>query len=149
MKLLFISLFLLTACGESPLFNHSVEASKNFVRGLPVRTEGHEFKKLGMSFSLDWTEGPSTSESSFVMKTWKTDVSTVNGPYSDLPGILKVVLWMPHMGHGSSPVKITKLANGEYKITNVFFIMQGQWEVRFSVTKNNTVADELTLPYDI
>lgn len=44
---------------------------------------------------------------------------------------LRVTLWMPSMGHGSSPVKVVRLQPGLYRIEKVFFNMRGDWEVRF------------------
>jgi len=87
-------------------------------------------------------------ESRFRMQTWKSGISTVNGPYTDLPSF-KIYLWMPSMGHGSSPVSIKKLASGDYEVNNVFFIMGGRWELRFNILKNNEVVDEVILPYTI
>ncbi len=43
----------------------------------------------------------------------------------------RVTLWMPSLGHGSSPVKVVPLQPGMFRIEKVFFIMRGDWEVRF------------------
>lgn len=50
---------------------------------------------------------------------------------------LKVILWMPDMGHGSSPTRIQKAVDtngnalpGAYRVSNIHFMMGGVWEVR-------------------
>lgn len=42
----------------------------------------------------------------------------------------KLDLWMPSMGHGSSPVTITQVGVNKYQISEAYFIMNGSWEVR-------------------
>lgn len=58
---------------------------------------------------------------------------------------LTVKLWMPEMGHDSSPVKITQLGVNKYKITEAYFIMPGNWEVRVAF-KLEGIAHELHIP---
>ena len=83
------------------------------------------------------------------MRTWKNDSGTMNGPYQDLEKDLHVFLWMPSMGHGSSPVKIQKVADGEYDVTNVNFIMGGKWDLRIQLKEGNQVVDEVVVPLSI
>lgn len=44
----------------------------------------------------------------------------------------KVDLWMQmgQHGHGSSPLKVTQVAPGEYDVTRAFFPMAGEWQIR-------------------
>lgn len=49
-----------------------------------------------------------------------------------------VKLWMPSMGHGSSPVKVEKIAPGLFKVTQVYFIMSGDWEIRIQIKDKQT-----------
>ncbi len=147
--LILLSLFLLGACGESPLWNHKIEKNNFLGNPIFVESEGSHFTKAGYSFSLNWKKGPELGEGQFVLKSWKTDQGTFNGPYLDLPYELKVLLWMPSMGHGSSPTKVTKLATGEYDVTNVYFIMGGNWEVKVQLIKDGKIFDEVILPYNI
>ncbi len=55
---------------------------------------------------------------------------------------LKVIIWMPDMGHGSSPVTITKQAVGHYLVDRVFFSMHGQWQIRIQLKNAAAVAEE-------
>ena len=147
MKLiLMLLLVLLVSCGESPLLNHNMEGS-NFLRN-PVFAESDslKFKKTDFSFIISWQEGPALGESRFIMKTWKKDLGTLNGPYQDLEHQLHIFLWMTSMGHGSAPVKLKKIADGEYEVSNVQFIMGGKWEIKFQLKKDNQVFDETIVP---
>lgn len=47
------------------------------------------------------------------------------------------------MGHGSSPVTITLIEDGIYKANDIFFIMQGPWEVRYQVKDGDKVVEEI------
>ncbi len=58
---------------------------------------------------------------------------------------MNVVLWMPAMGHGSSPVKTELFAVNHYKVTQAYFIMPGQWEVRLTFAVNG-VTHTLAIP---
>ncbi|MFZ3230361.1 MAG: hypothetical protein WA160_09160 [Pseudobdellovibrio sp.] len=59
---------------------------------------------------------------------------------------LKVSLWMPSMGHGSSPVDILPLDETNYfKISNAWFVMTGDWIVRIEFESNGSVF-EINIP---
>ena len=147
--LLFLTLFL-SACGESPLWNHAMEKSGISKNAYEHRAEGYKFSKTKYSFTLDWITGPLKGESKFILKSWHEDLGTLSGPYQDLPNDLHIYLWMPDMGHGSSPVKIKKLGSGEYEVTNVYFIMGGGWEIYFQLLKNkDDVVDEVIIPISL
>lgn len=49
---------------------------------------------------------------------------------------IEVKLWMPSMGHGSSPTVVQratdssgKIIPGTFNVNNVFFVMSGNWEI--------------------
>ena len=60
-----------------------------------------------------------------------------------------VVLWMPEMGHGSSPTSISHLDTGTYRASDVFFVMPGHWQIKFQLKNGNTVEDELVVSITI
>ena len=138
---------LLTACGESPLWNHSMEKAGLDNDFFETRGEGYHFSKSKFSFSLSWVVGPVKGENKFIVKSWNDELGTLNGPYQDLPNKFHVYLWMPDMGHGSAPVKLKKTATGEYEVSNAYFIMPGKWEVYFQILNaKDEVLDEVVLP---
>jgi hypothetical protein len=152
MKLIGLLLFtlFLNSCGESPLLNHKMEKSGLGQNTLEQQDEGHKFTKTNFSFTLDWITGPLKGENKFILRSWHKDLGTLSGPYQDLPNDLHVYLWMPDMGHGSAPVKLTKIAQGEYEVANAYFIMGGLWEIHFQLLKNKVeVLDEVILPFTL
>mgnify|MGYP000547503608 CR=1 FL=1 len=72
---------------------------------------------------------------------------TIYDQQSSRPNIshtIKAYLWMPEMGHGSTPIKINKIADGIYELSNIEFIMGGLWDLHFEfVDDNNTVVQEV------
>lgn len=64
----------------------------------------------------------------------------VHGP-TDIEDQVSVELWMPDMGHGSSPTQVKRATDesgqvipGAFIVSNVYFIMGGKWEVRVTLT---------------
>lgn len=62
---------------------------------------------------------------------------------------IKVVLWMPSMGHGSSPVTVENLKTGTYRASNIYFVMPGEWEIKFQIITNPNEIDEVVLPFTL
>jgi len=67
----------------------------------------------------------------------------------DVNDPVDLVLWMPAMGHGSSPVQVNKLDVGTYEALNVLFVMPGLWEMKFQITDDKGVVDEVVVPINI
>lgn len=42
-------------------------------------------------------------------------------------------LWMPDMGHGSSPTRLTEMTPGCTKVERINFLMEGAWEIRVTL----------------
>ncbi len=87
-----------------------------------------------------WEKVPTESEmGSFLLKfhLQSSPKELIDPSYT-----VQVVLWMPSMGHGSSPVKIQKIETGVYRIYNVFFIMPGEWEIRIQLKDGANVIDQ-------
>ena len=88
------------------------------------------FVKTQACLDFKWEKFPTETEmGSFVFTT--SDQILLDLP-SQTP--IKVVLWMPSMGHGSSPVTVEKISTGLYRAKNVFFTMKGDWEIRFQTS---------------
>lgn len=91
--------------------------------------------------NLRWDQAPVQTEfNSFEFYFHRLETPDVP---VDLELTVAVVLWMPGMNHGSSPVTIEKTANGKFKVTKVYFIMPGAWEIRFQLKRNQDVADQV------
>ncbi|MGO9951981.1 MAG: FixH family protein [Dissulfurispiraceae bacterium] len=60
---------------------------------------------------------------------------------------IKVVPWMPDMGHGvfEKPVVIER-GGGIYSVENMILIMEGRWELRLNIKKGDT-EDKVTFDF--
>lgn len=78
---------------------------------------------------ISWKVGPQVESESSMVVEFKTN--EVN------PTDLKVVLFMPDMGHGSSPTKVEKISDSSFKVSKIYFSMPGLWEVRLTIKNEN------------
>ena len=74
----------------------------------------------------------------------------------DDPGVLiepalapSVQLWMPSMGHGSAPVQIQKISDGVYQVSEVYFVMSGDWDIRVQQKNGKNVLDQVVFPFHV
>lgn len=93
------------------------------------------FKKTNVCLSWKWEQLPTrTQKGSITFWTYTDTSETVPFEFEFLP---QLVLWMPSMGHGSTPTVVSRLGAGKYLAQDVYFVMRGKWELRFEV-KNPT-----------
>ncbi len=63
---------------------------------------------------------------------------------------LKVGPWMPEMGHGTSVVPtVTPQGHGVYLVSNVYFFMPGDWQLRTDVAAPGSPTDHVTADFQI
>lgn len=53
------------------------------------------------------------------------------------------------MGHGSTPTQILKVDTGSYRANNVYFVMPGDWELKFQIKEGSSVLDEAVVSLTI
>lgn len=95
----------------------------------------------GHCVSYEWEKMPTEDDfGSFIFKVF---LEGDDGPMLvDLAGTMTVILWMPSMGHGSSPVEVRRLDVGTYRASDVFFTMRGDWDIRFHLKDGSNVKDQ-------
>lgn len=140
MRCLGLSLLLLTlvSCGESPLLNHSRLSDKP-ARLVGLQT-GLSFAKLNAPFSITWSAGCPNLTDGCVL-----DVSFADPLPSN--SVMEAKLYMPDMGHGSSPVTVTELGPSAWQFSDAYFIMPGLWQVILKLTLIDGSHDEVILTY--
>jgi hypothetical protein len=94
----------------------------------------------GLCVDITWEVQPTDDAAgSFLLKFYSANAPELA---ADPLAKVSVVLWMPAMGHGSSPVTVTLVSPGVYRATNVFFVMPGDWEIRIKLkTDKNETAE--------
>ena len=106
-----LSLLCVNLLFSTPVF--AEDHSENVCSVVDNRICGH----LGYHWGIPTT----SSEAQFLFH--------VMGGASELTD-LKIDLWMESMGHGTSPVKLERVGVNKYKVSEAFFIMEGEWLVR-------------------
>ncbi|WP_413581833.1 FixH family protein [Bdellovibrio sp. HCB288] len=143
MKFLVLLLLALSACARpdyiDPKLNESAQSN-------PDEECALQLSLANLCAKLEWTLGPqSPAESEFILKFWNKSDTVSGGTLVDPEDTLSAILWMPSMGHGSSPVTIEKIETGVYRVRRVYFIMPGDWEVRIYLKNGSTVIDQATV----
>ena len=143
------------ACGNSPLFNHSTESSTHANAPIdrapaPAGDCPLEFPKSGLCASITWDSALSSeNENTATLRFWDKATGAEAGPYRDAQGEVAVMLWMPAMGHGSSPVTVSAQGAGVYEVSKAYFIMPGAWDVRVQIKQNHQLFEQAVLSVNL
>jgi hypothetical protein len=90
-----------------------------------------------------WEQKPNSSEvGRLIFKTYRLNSFDKTAIEVNSVSIPQVQLWMPGMGHGSTPTQVVQLDTGTYRVQNVFFIMPGEWDIRFQIKDGDHINDE-------
>jgi hypothetical protein len=132
-----LGILLLTACGDShrvsktPLERNTEEVSNECE--FYFETENLCLKPAWDIMPTENTFGSMTL--TFTDKNISRPISPRNMPF--------IQLWMPSMGHGSSPVTVTLIKEGIYKAEDIFFIMPGPWDIKYQLKNDSDVIEEM------
>ncbi len=115
-----------------------------------VEDSGLRWPHSGHTIWLQWEVRPTESEfGSFLLKIGRPNAADQSPVVQEIEGDVAVVLWMPSMGHGSSPVRVEKVDIGTYRATRVFFTMPGDWEIRIQRKSDGNIIEQAILPIRI
>lgn len=102
---------------------------------------------------VTWVQGPQAADESTLRIEWMNGAAHTP---AEPPGDFKVELWMPDMGHGSSPTQNQKVLDqkgqplmGVYDVTSIYFLMRGQWDVNVSLTLADGTVETQTIKVEI
>lgn len=146
-KLSFILAFVLASSCAQPRYE-KVDSLKPQSDGLGTAIQkasdcSLKFQNSLYCISWTWETQPTSKEvGALVFKIFRGNVFDDSPVLVDLALLPKLILWMPSMGHGSSPTSIARIDVGTYRATNVFFIMPGDWELRFLIMDGTTILDK-------
>lgn len=138
-----LTLFALLGCGKSPLFNHqnapAIKEELKNTAGCAVK-----LSKENLCVNYTWVKKPTEEEKgSFTLLFTNPE----SGELTDPKPTVFVKLWMPSMGHGSSPTKTARASKGTYDVTEVFFVMGGEWEIWIQLKDGNKVLEQTKFDY--
>jgi hypothetical protein len=157
----FILLSIISGCGVSPILNHQDASSTgSTISGDLGKTTQREtnasncplsFPQHGFCAELIWDSVPNDRDpASFHLRFWNPQQGTkFYGPFVDPNGSIGVILWMPGMGHGSAPVKLSHAKDltgqnipGLFSASSAYFVMPGTWDVHVQWKDGSTVSEE-------
>ncbi len=115
-------------------------AKPNYQEELPAPPKVQSDSAL--QTDLIWEQLPTTNQTGSFLLYFTGAVDQKSQILAD--DVIKVVLWMPAMNHGSSPVTVTKVTDNVYKASRVYFMMPGQWEIRIQILRGDQVVHQIT-----
>ncbi len=110
------------------------------------------FRSFAVKALTSWEVKPSTPAKEAVMRVQFEDE---RGLPVEIDSNFSVELFMPQMGHGSGPTALERVLDshddiipGLYRVKNMWFIMNGMWEVRMMMgegSKTETQVFQVTI----
>jgi hypothetical protein len=131
-------------CGNSPISNHRDQQNHAETEDESADSNKCQLNAtaLGLCAQFKFTADDMTAGS---LRFY--DVTNPIETRSIAPWNLRVYLWMPSMGHGSSPVELEQDISqpGLFNIRRIQFIMPGEWEIHFVLGLEGQKDEHLVL----
>jgi hypothetical protein len=141
-KILGLTLLFLLSCAQPKYVNEDGSTKNNSAHEAGSDCS-IQFNGSQICLSWYWEKKPtSTHVGSFIFKTYRLNTFDATALELNPVSVPQVLLWMPSMGHGSTPTQTVQLDIGTYRAENVFFIMPGEWEIKFQIKDGDIVRDE-------
>lgn len=100
-----------------------------------------------------WVQGPQTPDESILRIEWKN--GDTHSPLEPA-GAFRVTLFMPSMGHDSSPTQIQKVVDsqgqalvGVYQVSRMYFTMGGTWTVNITLKYPDSSEETQSFAVDL
>ncbi len=129
-----------TSCGKAPSAGRDPSDSVEPHQGAWLTANG------SYEVDLEWESGPQTGMDNVARLTVV--------PHGDATIPLQnisVTPWMTVHGHGSGnvqPVVVREGEAGDYRVSNIFFVMSGPWDLRIELS-NGRVSDSVAIPVEV
>lgn len=145
-----IGALLLSACAQPKYVRAVEEESSPTSQEFSAASCAYKFSVSQTCLAWSWEKRPTPTErGSLVFKIYRANVYDGSAIAVDPAFPPSVLLWMPGMGHGSTTTSTSRLDLGTFRASNVFFIMPGEWEIKFQLKNENGVQDEVTVSVTI
>lgn len=145
-KLIVALLLILSACAKPTYVNSNDTTDKNVEHKQDEANYNCNLKWNSKNYCLSWSwkKKPTEEESgSMILRVYRFSELDQFIEMVDLNSNPQVVLWMPGMNHGSSPTRIEKIGIGTFQVDEVFFIMPGQWQIKFRLLDGAAVDETI------
>lgn len=140
----------ITACAR-PIYEEKIVSNNNGQSNADSAAAcSIKFTTSGNCISWKWEQMPTSSvPGSLSFKIYRQNAFDNSAVLLDPDYMPTVVLWMPGMGHGSSPTQVQQLDVGTYMANSVFFVMPGKWEIKFQIKNGSALVDEAVVDIEI
>lgn len=102
-----------------------------------------QFQISQVCLAWHWEQKPNSQQpGSLVFKTYRFNTLDQTPVEIDMDQPPHLILWMSSMGHGSTPTQTSRVDVGTYRASNVFFIMPGDWQLKFQIKNGTDILDE-------
>lgn len=102
-----------------------------------------QFNTSGNCLWWSWKTYPTETESGvLIFKIYQLKDFPSFPTEVDAPSVPEFVPWMTSMSHGSTPTTVSRIDIGTYEVKDVFFIMPGEWDLKFQIKQGDIVQDE-------
>ncbi|MFN8845445.1 MAG: hypothetical protein ACK5V3_00480 [Bdellovibrionales bacterium] len=141
--LFFLSLSFVIGCARPKYINESDPATSGETTEESKIECKTRFLKNEMCLIWYWEKRPtSQTMGSLIFKIFKLNLLDQTPIEMDPPNTPELILWMPSMGHGSTPTQVQRIDTGTYRAGKVYFIMPGEWELKFQIKNGSELIDE-------
>ena len=111
------------------------------------------FEVSGLCVTWKWeTRATLKAPGIFLFKVYRLNLGDGSVLPVEVAGPVKVELFMPKMGHGSTPVTVTAVDTGTFRASRVNLFMRGPWEIRFQMahidSSNKQIEDRAAIAYE-
>lgn len=138
------ALWLFTACADPKYVSR--ESTPQIENQEKVAVADIVWPQSNLSIWLKWELMPTEEKfGSFILKIGHPNSADRTPVLQDIEGDVAVVLWMPSMGHGSSPITVERIDVGTYRASKVFFTMPGDWEIRVQRKSGGLILEQAAL----
>lgn len=143
-----LSALAFVGCAQPRYENITVENKNDTSTNQKLGECSLQFKNSGYCVFWNWETVPTNKAyGSFTFKVLRSNLLDQSPMPVDINETMAVVLWMK-MGHGSAPTKVTKVDIGSYRVSNVFFTMPGEWQIKFQIKEGSSIKDEAIFTFN-
>lgn len=108
----------------------------------------NQLSRSGLCLNWQWEKVPTLEDvGSLVVQVYRIDPQTRVAQLTSPGPEFELVLEMPLMKHGSTPITIENLGPGLYRANEVYFNMTGDWELRFFFKTVEGLDDKVFVPF--
>ncbi len=131
-KFIFIFIVLsIFGCGKSPFLKQPLASGVTKVESIEANIRSIDSEK---KIEVKWLTKKNSFEEAQALGFFYLNDKLFDPVDSE---DISFYLWMESMGHGSSPIVIKRIDKGIYSLSEIYFSMPGDWQLKIDFKKSN------------